>query len=78
MFLQDKILWSQMYGEVMVYKENLYVNWHYEMFGLAFVIKQNWTTFGTEKDQEFLHFFQTIGTKGVSFIFMDTKAHNFH
>ena len=58
MFLEDKILWGRMYGEVMVYKENLYVNWHYEMFGLAFVIKQNWTTFGEEKDQESLHSFK--------------------
>ena len=55
MFLQDKMSWGQMYGEMMVYKENVDVNWHYEKFGLAFVIKQNWTTFGEEKDQKFLH-----------------------
>ena len=63
MFLQDKILWSQMYGEVMVYKENVYVNWHYEMFGLAFVIKQNWTTFGEEKDKKILHSFKLLVRK---------------
>ena len=63
MFLQDKMSWDQMYGEMMVYKENVYVNWHYEKFGLAFVIKQNWTTFGEEKDQEFLHSFQFLEQK---------------
>ena len=63
MFLQDKMSWGQMYGEMMVYKENVYVNWHYEKFGLAFVIKQNWTTFGEEKDQEFLHSFKFLEQK---------------
>ena len=78
MFLEDKILWGRMYGEVMVFKENLYVNWHYEMFGLAFVIKQNWTTFGEEKDKKNSALFQTLGTKDVSSIIMDRKANKFH